>query len=306
MKITVADYSEFIDKYFDAHGDTLEIIFSSAYYEDGVFNVTCDDGFKQVAVRGREITTFVDSPVNVCGDDISVNNLLFDTRRISDALLRARVKNSVTISRCAILRAFLSEEPGTSVLSIEPLATSSRLTLSDSWLIRNLTLEGHHILGLGAMTDSAFSSLTFASNAFIDNRSDYVIGALAAAEINIRDCFVWLRDEKTVFLGARTPGADITISGSTIIAPSMRQVATQWASHAAPGDFNPVLFQRCHIYVTESDVVPDNFHLVDTTVSKVPPLPDDEFEAWAATQEASARHGDAPEAKALRRSLHFN
>ena len=121
MQITVADYSEYIDKYFAARGDVLEIIFSSNHYEDGVFNISCDGGFKQVTMRGQAITTLVDSPVNVCGDDITIKNFLFDSRRISDAVLRARPKNGVTISDCVWTRAFLSEEPGSSILHVEPL-----------------------------------------------------------------------------------------------------------------------------------------------------------------------------------------
>ena len=50
MQITVADYDEFIDKVFDAKGDTLDVIFSAAQYENGTFKVDCDINLKRLTL----------------------------------------------------------------------------------------------------------------------------------------------------------------------------------------------------------------------------------------------------------------
>jgi hypothetical protein len=296
MQITVADYDEFIDKVFDAKGDTLDIIFSASEYENGTFKVDCDTNLKHLTLRGQTSATLASSSMSVCADRIEVEKLIFDTRRVSNAVFAARVKATITLHQCAWIRAFLSEQQGLSIISLEPRSAAAQLTLANSWLIGNTTNAGHHILSFRSATSGAFTSLKFQQTAFIDNRADVVIAAVTGDTINLSNCFVLVRDDKTVFLGARANDAQITFADCTIIAPSLQQVVA-----GSKG----LRFERCRVYLSQDDSVPDGMRLIDSPVKKIKALSDSDYQTWAQTVEAAARQGKSPDANELAASLNL-
>jgi hypothetical protein len=297
MQITVADYDEFIDKVFDAKGDTLDIVFSAAEYENGTFKVDCDAGLKQLKLRGQANAALASSSMSVCADRIEVEKLVFDTRRVFNAVFAARVKETITLRQCAWIRAFLSEQQGLSIIHLEPRSDSVQLMMANSWVMGNTTNAGHHILSVRSATSGAFTTMNFQQTAFIDNRADVMIAAVTGDTINLSDCFVLVRDDKTVFLGSRTANAQINFTDCTIIAPSLRQLVTQWAGNGT------VRFERCRLYLSADDSVPGGIRLIDSPVKKVNALSDNDYQAWVQTVEANARKGQTPRADELTAGL---
>ena len=304
MQIKVADYSEFIDKVFDATGDTLDVVLSAKEYKNGTFKVACDDNFSQVKLHSEDVALLTDSTVNLCGDSLEVENLIFNSPRISNAVFVARGKKQVKVKNCAWLRSYLEEQQGLSIIHIQPDAATD-LTVSDSWIIRNQTSKGHNIWGFRTSSSGNITSMSFTRTAFVDNQADYIIAAITADKIDMLDCFVLLRDDTSVFLGARTKGADIAFTGCTIIAPSFQQVVTQWASDAKDGDFKPAIFTDCHVYLTQDDAIPSSIKLVNTAVKKINSLSDDDVKEWVQSQDTLARSGQAPHSQTLRESLNL-
>lgn len=303
MQITIDEPFDFSDKLLDYDGRSVDLLFTASKYEDGAFNILCADQYDYVKLTGHQQTQMIDSSFNLCGRRIQVTDFLFDCPVAASAVFSAQAQDTILVQGCTWLYAQLDAKPGLSILHIEPGSGQSTMELTDCWIMGNYASEGHQIIGTRTLTSSKFISLAFHRTAFINNEADTIIGAFSGDQVTFRDCFILFQDERSLFLGGRTKEATIKFSRCFILSPSIQQVASQWASDALPGDFNPVVFEDCQIYLTGSEAVPDDVRLINTKVNHTDPLAGNDFDSWLIQCEEAARAGESPDHGALGRSL---
>lgn len=303
MAIEITEPFDFIDKLFDFEGKEVALVFSAGEYEQGVFNLGCDEEFKTIRVEGRDLTRLINSYFNLCANHIETANYLFDSPAAAGPVYTAQAKDVIAIKRCAWNFAYLDQLPGLSIIHLEPGASSSSIEISDCWFIGNFAVPGHEILSTRTMTEFAFHSIEISSTAFIRNDADIVIGAYSGNRITLKDCFILQDSDRPIFLAARTKGASIEFKRCIFIAPSFAHIVSQWASDAEPGDFNPVVFEDCQIFLVEDASLPDDVLLSNSTYQKIDQIQEDTLEAWVNDQEAMVRSGVIPDAKELSQSL---
>jgi hypothetical protein len=303
MAIEIKEPFDFIDKLFDFEGEEVDLIFSAGEYEQGVFNIGCDEQFETVRVEGRDLTRLVDSYFNLCANQIEASNYLFDSPAIAGPVFAAQAKDVIVINSCAWIFAYLDQLPGLSILHLEPGALTSSIDISDCWFIANFAVPGHEVLSTRTMTEFTFNSIEISGSAFIKNNADIIFGAYSGNRITLKDCFILQDDDRPIFLAARTKGASIEFKRCIIVAPSFAHIVSQWASDGEPNDFNPAVFEDCQIFLSEEDSLPDDVLLSRSTYQKIDKIQDDTLEAWVIDQEAVARSGVVPNAKELGESL---
>lgn len=303
MAIEIREPFDFVDKLFDFEGKEVDLVFSASAYEQGVFNIGCDEQFETIRVEGRVLTRLIDSYFNLCANHIETSNYLFDSPAIAGPVFTAQSKDVIVIKNCAWIFAYLDQRPGLSIVHLEPGASTSSIDISDCWFIANFAVPGHEIMSTRTMTEFAFQSIEISSSAFIRNEADIIFGAYSGNRITLKDCFFLQDSDRPIFLAARTKGASIEFKHCTFIAPSFAHIVSQWASDAGPGDFNPAVFEDCQIFLAEDDSLPDEVFLSNSTYQKIDQIQESTLEAWVNDQEAAARSGVVPNAKELSLSL---
>jgi hypothetical protein len=303
MRIVVRDPFDFVDRLFELEDDSVEAIFPADEYEDGLFNVSCDERLANISVSSQKLAKMTDSSFDLCADNVRATGFLFDSAIIGSTLFRANAQAAIVVQECVWTGTVLDTRPGLSIVQLEPGAIGSTLQLADCWFVGNTVGEGHQIIGTQTISPAAFSTIEIARTAFINNEADHVIGAFSGDSITLRDCFIMVGGRRPVFLGATTPGARIEFADCTIITPSLRQVVTQWAAETLPGDFLPAVFKRCRILLAEDRPHAADLQLLETELRQMDLPNAEDLHNWLAHQEQKARVGAPVDREHLEQSL---